>query len=436
VRRRDALRLVAAGALGASVMRPQPRRPNLLLILADDLGWGDVGFNGRRDWPTPNLDRLARQGTVFTRWYSAATVCAPSRASLLTGKYTIHSGVKSNGDDLPRSEITFAEALKPLGYTTALIGKWHHGALPDGSFTHPLDQGFDSTFGFLDARHAWEHFPKTLWRGRQEETVSGFTADIFSEEAGRFIRDNRSRPFCLYLAYNEPHFHIEAPPDAVARFKGKFSEHDRNNPLRATYAAMIHRLDAGIGRVLKALDETGLTNDTLVVFSSDNGATFESGSKGVASFHDSNRPFRGQKRSLEEGGIREPGVVRWPGRVPAGRRFEEPVHMIDVMPSLVAAAGGAVDPAWKVDGLNLLDVWTGKAKLPERTLFWEWTSEGYDMYAAARGDFKLLRINGADFLYNIRLDPGERRTLAAEQPEIWKRLRSELEEWKRSESRL
>ncbi len=409
------------------------RRPNILMILADDLGFADVGFNGRKEWPTPNLDRLASQGTVFTRWYSGATVCAPSRACLLTGKYTIHNGVKTNGNDLPKSEVTFAEALRPLGYATGLIGKWHRGVLPDKSFTHPLDQGFDTTYGFLDARHAWEHFPKYLYRGRDEEPVKGYTADVFSDEAIKFIKGHRRQAFCLYLAYIESHFHVEAPEDELALFKGKFKEKDPSQPVNAAYAAMIHRLDKGIGRVLAALDETGLAANTLVVFTSDNGATFEAGNKGASNFHDSNRPFRGQKRSLEEGGVHEPAAVRWPGKVPAGRRSSAVMHNIDLLPTFLGAAGGAPDPAWNVDGVNMLDVWTGKVKPPERTVFWEWTSEGAQMYAAMRGDFKLLRIGNSDFLYNVRTDPGERRTLAAEYPEVFKQLRAELKAWQDSE---
>ena len=399
------------------------------MILADDMGWADAGFNGRKEWATPNLDRLAREGTVFDRWYTAMPLCAPSRACLLTGKYTIHNGVRTNTTDLPRSEVTIAQAVKPRDYTTALIGKWHRGVLPDGSFTHPLDRGFDSTFGYLDARHAWEHYPKTLWRGRESVPVTGYSADILSDEAVRFIRGHRTDPFFLYLAYIEPHFLIEAPEEEVALFRGKFREKDPNEPYNARYAAMIHRLDAGIGRVLNALDETGLTPGTLVVFSSDNGATFEAGNQGASNYHDSNRPFRGQKRSLEEGGLRMPSAVRWPGRVPAGRRSEEIIHMTDVMPTFVAAAGAMPDPAWKVDGVNMLDVWSGKAKAPDRTLFWEWQTEGGTMLAAMRGDYKLLDIGSNQFLYNVRQDIGERRTLQGEYPEIFKQLQGELKAW-------
>ncbi len=427
--RRDVLRLAGAGALSRIALRAQARRPNFVFLFADDLGWGDVGFNGRKTWTTPNLDRLASQGTIFTRWYTGMPLCAPSRACLLTGKYNIHNGVTSNSQDLPASEVTIAEALKPLGYSTALFGKWHRGRLPDGSFTHPLDQGFDQTFGFLDARHAWEHYPKYLFRGREKVDTKGYTADMFSDLAVEYIRSHRNQPFFLYVPYIEPHFIVEAPGEEVAKYRGKFKEKDPAKPYNANYAAMIHRLDAGIGRVLKALDETGLAGNTIVVFTSDNGATFEAGNQGTANYHDSNHPFRGQKRSLEEGGIRVPGLVRWPGNVPAGRVCDQPVHMMDVFPTLLAAAGGSPDPAWKVDGLNLIDVWRGKASVPERPLFWQWKAEGHDMSAAMRGDFKLLEISGSRFLYNLREDPGERRTLAAEYPDLFKQLQAELRAW-------
>ncbi|MGH9673602.1 MAG: sulfatase-like hydrolase/transferase [Bryobacteraceae bacterium] len=428
--RRNALRLGAAGALGA-LATAQPRRPNLIFLYADDMGWQDVGFNGRKEWSTPNLDRLASQGTTFTRWYTGSPLCAPSRACLLTGRYTLHHGVRTNAVDLPATETTLAEALKPLGYTTAIRGKWHRGNDGKGGFTHPLDQGFDTTFGYLEGRHAWEHFPKFLFRGREQETVEGYSADILAGEAAKFIRENRARPFYLYVPFIEPHFYIEAPEENLRKHRGRYAEKDPAKPYNAHYAAMIERLDAAIGTVLNALDETGLARDTLVVFSSDNGATFEVGNQGASNFHDSNRPFRGQKRSLEEGGIRVPGLARWPGGgIPAGRKFEHPVHMTDVFPTFLAAAGGAPDPAWKVDGRNLLDAWTGKTPMPERTLFWEFQAEGRDMWAAMRGDFKLLQIGRERFLYDLRSDPGERRTVFAEHPEMFKRLQAELEAWR------
>lgn len=431
VTRRDALRLLSAAALPQVRTRP----PNFLILYADDMGWSDVAFNGRRDWDTPNLDRLAAQGTRFTRWYTGSPLCAPSRACLLTGRYTIHHTVKNNSTDIPKSEVTLAEALQPHHYATALFGKWHRGRLPDGSFTHPLDQGFDQTYGYLDAKHAWEHFPKRFFRGREEVPVSGYSADILADTAIQYFRDHRVQPFYVQLSFIEPHFFIEAPDEDVAVYKGRFREKNPAEPYNARYAAMIHRLDTAIGRVLKALDDDGLADSTIVLFSSDNGATFESGNQGASWYHDSNRPYRGQKRSLEEGGIRVPGIVRWPGQVPAGRVFEQPVHMTDVMPSFLAAAGITPDPAWKLDGLNMLDVWRGQVPPPDRTLFWEFNTENIQMHAALRGDMKLLEIGGNVFLYNVREDPGERRTLAGERPDLLKQLRAELNAWKATETR-
>lgn len=413
------------------------RPPNIVFIFADDLGWGDVGFNGRTDWSTPHLDRLARQGTVFRRWYTAAVVCAPSRAALLTGKYTIHCGVTANNDDLPRNEVTLAEALKPLGYTTALIGKWHHGRPRPGEmdYVHPMDQGFDEFFGYTNARHAWEHFPKQLWDNRQMKPVSGYAATLLTDRAIDFATRNRDRPFFLYLAHIIPHLYIEAPQEDVALYRGKFPERDPTRPFNATYAAMITCLDREIGRLLKALDDLQLSDKTIVIFTSDHGATFEAGNQGAAWFHDSNRPFRGHKRNLWEGGIRVPGVVRWPGRVPAGKVSEEIVHMIDVFPTLLAAAGGKPDPAWKVDGVNLLPCWMGLAPAPERTLFWEWRSEGYHQLAAMRGNLKLVRIgNNRPELFDVVNDPAERRSVHGAYPQVFQQLERELQAWLNTET--
>ncbi len=412
----------------ATALAQAQAKPNLLFLFADDMGWADVGFNGRKEWQTPHLDRLAAQGTVFDRWYTACPLCAPSRAAVMTGKYGIHNTVRTNSTDLPTSEVTIAEALKPLGYTSALIGKWHHGNLPGGGFTHPLDQGFDSTFGYLDARHAWEHFPKTLFRGRDEVAVKGYSSDIIADEAIQFFRNHRDKPFYLNLSFTEPHFLIEAPEEDVKFYEGKFKEKDPSQPYNARYAAMIRRFDASVGRVLKALDDLGMASNTLVVFASDNGATFESGNKGASWFHDSNAPYRGHKRSLEEGGIRVPGIVRWPGKVSAGKRSDAIVNNIDVFPSFLAAAsGGSARP--EVDGVNMLDVWAGKAPAPDRTVFWEFKTEGVNMAAAMRGDFKLLDIGGNPNLFNVREDPRERRPIQGEYPENFQRLKKELADW-------
>ncbi len=431
------------------------RPPNIVLIFADDLGWGDVGFNGRTEWKTPHLDRLARQGTVFRRWYAGGVTCAPSRAVLLTGKYTIHNGAPGNQSDLPRGEVTVAEALKQRGYVTGLFGKWHHGRPRPGeqSYVHPLDQGFDEFFGFTNASHAWQKFPKELWDGRAMKPVSGYADTLFTDRGVDFLRRNKDRPFFLYLPYTNSHFNIEAPPGDVTEHKGTFTEKDPAKPLNATYAAMVTRLDKEVGRVLKALDDLGLAANTLVVFSCDHGATFEPNNQGTSAYHDSNRPFRGQKRTLWEGGVRVPGVVRWPGRVPAGRVSGEIVHMIDVLPTLLAAAGARPDPAWKVDGRSLLAVWAGREKAPERTLFWEWLAEGTFQLAAMRGDFKLVIPDRALFetvrdpgaakaggvsrqpeLYDVATDPAERRSVYFEHQPLARQLQQELLAWLATET--
>jgi len=450
--------LVASVFTTASAAAEGEKRPNVLLILADDLGWGDVGFNGRTEWATPNLDRLASRGTTFKRFYTAAVVCAPSRAALMTGKYTIHNGVSRNNDDLPASEVTLAEAFKGQGYATALFGKWHHGQPRDGrkTYVHPMDQGFDEFFGFTDAKHAWEKYPETLWHGRELKPVSGYSDDMFTDHAIDFLKRRKrtpkeganqaetpaakaTAPFFLYVPYINTHFNIEAPAEEVARHKGKFPEVDPERPIRATYAAMVTQLDKNIGRLLTALEELGLADDTLVVFASDHGATFESGNLGTSDFHDSNRPFRGQKRTLWEGGIRVPGIACWPGHVPAGIVSHEVVHMTDLLPTLLAAAGAQPEAAWQVDGLDLWPRWSGKANAQaspvDRTLFWEWRVEGSHQVAAMRGDLKLvITSSGRPELFNVVTDPAERRNAIAEHPELARRLQNELKAWLMTET--
>ncbi|MBV8230106.1 MAG: sulfatase-like hydrolase/transferase [Planctomycetaceae bacterium] len=431
-------RMIAPGllgllALGSGTEAAGPR-PNIVLILADDLGWGDVSFNGRTEWTTPNLDRMGTRGIIFKRFYTAAVTCAPSRAALMTGRATIHNGVTRNDDDLPAREVTIAEALKAQGYATALFGKWHHGKARDkdgpAAYVHPMDQGFDEFFGFTDAVHALEKFPKTLWNGRAQEPVSGYSDDLFTDHAVDFLKRHQGGPFFLYIPYTSSHYNIEVPDDELARHRGKFPERDSAWPVNATYAAMVTRLDRNVGRVLAALDELGLAEKTLVLFTSDHGATFEAGNLGASNFHDSNRPFRGQKRTLWEGGIRVPAIARWPGHVPAGAVSDDVTHMTDLFPTILGAVGAEPDPAWRIDGLDLGPVWTGTATAPERTLFWEWRSEGAHQLAAMRGRFKLV-ITGDERpeLFDIEADPAERRNVIAEHPELARDLRRALQAW-------
>jgi arylsulfatase A len=415
------------------------RPPNVVLILADDLGYGDVGFCGRTEWATPNLDRLAKEGTVFRRFYTAGVVCAPARAALLTGRYGIHNGVTGNGSlDLPAEEVTLAEGLKSRGYATGLFGKWHHGPPRPGkeTYTHPMDQGFDEFFGFTNARHAHQKFPAELFDGREKKPSKGYADALFTDRAIDFINRKKGGPFFLYLPYTAPHSAVEAPQEDLAEHKGRFKENDPAKPFNAHYAAMVTRLDKEVGRVTKALADAGVADDTLLVFSSDHGATFETLQRGAAVYHDSNRPFRGQKRTIWEGGTRVPTFVRWPGgNVPAGKDNADVLHMCDLMPTLLAATGAQPPAGVKMGGANVLDVLRGKAAAPQRTLFWEWREGGNTQLAAMRGNMKLV-VNGGNVpeLYDVEADPAERLNQAADHGPLTKQLKAELEDWLATES--
>jgi arylsulfatase A-like enzyme len=411
----------------------QPRPPNIIILLCDDLGYADLGFNGRKDWQTPNLDALAHQGTIFRRWYTAAAVCAPSRAALMTGRYSIHNGVTANHSyDLPADEVTIAQALKPHGYATALFGKGHHGHARPGSktYTHPMDRGFDEFFGFTDAKEAWQKFPKKLWDGREEKPVQGYADTLFADHTVDFIQRHKDQPFFIYTPFIATHGVVEAPENDIAEHNGHFKEKDPAHPYNAIYAAEVTRLDKEVARILKTLDDLNLANDTIVIFSSDHGATFENIEKGASIAHDSNYPFRGQKRTLWEGGVHVPGVVRWPGHVPSGVESQELIHMIDLFPTLLAAAGVQPNPAWHIDGVNLLDTWLGKSPSPDRTIFWEWDADGNLQYAAMHHNLKLIITSkNLPEMYDVVKDPSERIDIKTDHPKETKALHEQLTAW-------
>lgn len=436
--RRLAITFVALLILLTTKSQAAPRKPNIIIILADDLGYADVSFGGRKEWATPNLNRLALEGTIFRRWYTAAVVCAPSRAALMTGRYGIHNGVTGNGSlDLPAGEVTIAEALKPAGYATALFGKWHHGAPRPGAktYTHPMDQGFDEFFGFTDAVHAWQKFPTELFDGREMKPSEGYADTLFADHAINFIKQHKKDPFFLYVPLICSHGIPDAPPEEIEPFKGKFREKSATRPVNAIYAAEVTRMDRDIGRIMKTLDDLDLNKETIVIFSSDHGATFEKLAEGTSVYFDSNRPFRGQKRTLWEGGMRVPAVVRWMGHVPSRTDTHEVVHNCDVFPTLLAAAGVETDPNLKIDGQNMLDVWLGKAKAPDRTLYWEWREGGDAQFAAMHGDYKMVITGGNEpELFNVELDPAERRNIKAEKPDEAKAMKAVLVDWLATES--
>jgi len=374
IERREALRRLGALGLGAAAAssgclgarRPAeapPRpvrtdRPNILVIIADDLGYGDVGCYGCRDIKTPNIDGLARDGARLTQFYVAMPLCAPTRVSILTGRSPLRTSLPTNPDyrnpnsGLSPDEILIPEVLKQRGYVSGLVGKWHLGYAPK---FRPLRQGFDEYWGFLSGwadyyEHTYRQGTKWMFHNDTPINPKGYMTDLLGEHAVDFIRRHRDDPFYLQVAFNAPHWPEEAPPAYIQRSR------------RGVFGAMVECLDDNIGRILAALDELDLSRQTLVIFVSDNGADERHGGD--------NGPLKGGKGQLTEGGIRVPFVARWPGRIPAGIVVEEPVISMDIF-STVAAVAGAREPSGVViDGRNIIEVLEGRARSPHDTLYW------------------------------------------------------------------
>ena len=433
-------------AASASVtLHAQSRRPNIIVILTDDHGSGDLSCYGSAELRTPHLDSIARDGVVFTNWYANAARCAPSRAGLMTGRHPIRAGVPSNGPHLPASQKTIATLLKPHGYKTAAIGKWHLGVADSHS---PLDHGFDSFYGFhagcvdfYSHRYYWGD-PKTvnfhdLYRNRAEIFEDGqYLTERITAEAKQFIRQANAQPFFLYLAYNAPHYPMHAPQKYIDRFK--------HLPLeRRIYAAMIAAVDDGIGEIRALLQDLQLTSNTLIVFAADNGATTEprAGLNGQPATAGYNRGFRGFKFSLFDGGVHVPAVMAWPGRIPAGRTTSQIAAHYDLAPTLLAAAGLPEMPADHFDGINLWPAiakgevinrpplhWQNGPQLAIRKGQWKLTLNGYEANGGTDSR-KPKTGDDAIFLANLEQDPGEKRNLRGEFPAVAEALEKELKIW-------
>jgi arylsulfatase A-like enzyme len=431
-----ALLTITAGTHAAS---GQTRQPNIVLIVADDMGYGDIGVHGSKDIPTPNIDSLARAGVRFTDAYVTGPHCSPTRAALLTGRYQQRFGHEVNmgggaGPDagLPSSETTIANRLKAAGYRTALFGKWHLGS---AERLHPLARGFDEFYGFLGGEHSYvEAAPNgmnPLLEGRQPVEATGYLTDVLTNRAVDFIKREKARPFFLYLAYNAVHTPMHAPEKYLARFKGIASQQ------RRTYAAMLSALDDGIGRTLEALRAEGLDERTLVIFFSDNGGPTMTGTTINGS---SNGPLRGSKRQTWEGGIRVPFIIRWKGQVPEGKVDTRPIIQLDVLPTSLAAAGVEPKAEWKLDGVNLLPYVKGHVQQPpHEALFWRLFAH----MAIRKGPWKLVKtmegplleadvtnpdLSGAQ-LFNLADDIGETHDLAPARPEKVKELAGDWLRW-------
>jgi arylsulfatase A-like enzyme len=426
---------IASSVLGATEAGPtaQPARPNIVLILTDDMGYADIGVHGGREIATPHIDALMRGGVRFTNGYVTGPYCSPTRAGLLTGRYQQRFGHEFNasgGPGLPLTETTIADRLRAAGYRTGIFGKWHLGA--DEAY-RPLSRGFDEFFGFLGGQHSYlEVGVNPVLNGRTPAKAIGYLTDELGDRGIDFIRRHRARPFFLYLAFNAVHTPMQATDKYLARFATIADER------RRTYAAMLAAMDDAIGRVMDTIVSEQIEDNTLIVFLNDNGGPTMAGTTINGS---SNAPLRGSKRQTWEGGIRVPFALRWKGRLAPGVFDPRPVVQLDILPTALAAAGITVDPAWRLDGVNLLPFLTGAAKgLPHETLYWRL---GHHM-AIRRGDWKLVKtsegpvqpspvpfdLTGAE-LYNLSNDIGERRNLASSEPAKVRELADAWQRWNR-----
>jgi arylsulfatase A len=460
--------------------------PNIIYILADDLGYGELGIYGQKRIRTPNIDRLAREGMRFNQHYSGSPVCAPSRAALLTGLHTGHGYVRDNyelggfTDEEERGQLplkpgtfTLGRMLQQVGYQTAIIGKWGLGG--PGSTGVPNDQGFDYFYGYLDQKQAHNYYPTHLWRNREraplaneyfsphqrldgEPTAPGeyarfagteYAPDVMNQEALAFLRENQDRRFFLYLAYPLPHLALQVPSDSIGEYVNAFIEHPylgeegylpHPRP-RAAYAAMITRLDRYVGEVMDELKALGLDSRTLVFFTSDNGPTYTGGAD--TEFFDSNRELRGLKGSVYEGGIRVPFIARWPGQINAGSASGHISAFWDMMPTLAELTGA--DTPDGLDGISMLPTLLGKPGQREHDyLYWEYHGLWNGAQAVRMGRWKGVRLGGHDDpeapmeLYDLQLDVRETENVAAQHPDIVEKIAaimasrtpSEIEGWR------
>lgn len=421
--------ILSLAVLTASLLTVQAAesKPNILLIVGDDMGYSDVGFHKCKDIPTPNLDALAASGVRFTSGYVTGPYCSPTRAGLLTGRYQTRFGHEFNpggANGLPVTESTIANHLKTGGYVTGIVGKWHLGSQ---QMMHPQARGFDEFFGFLGGAHSYFN-AGGIMRGTTQIKELDYTTDAFGREAVAFVEKHKAEPWFLYLAFNAVHTPMNATDDRLAKFPNV------EDKQRRTYDAMMLAMDENIGKVLKALKESGQQENTLVCFISDNGGPTM---KGVTVNGSSNLPLRGSKRTTLEGGVRVPFVVAWPGHIKPGV-YEKPVIQLDLHATALAVAGVAAKPEWKLEGVDLLPFITGKAKgTPHEALYWQF---GQQM-AIRKGDYKLVKYdlaaeNGKGTsevkLYDLGKDIGEAKDLAATMPEKVKELQTAWNEWNKS----
>jgi arylsulfatase A len=421
------------GALGAATLAGArwlkaagERKPNIIFVLSDDVAQGDLGCYGQRLIKTPRLDRMAAEGTRYLQAYCGTTVCAPSRSSLITGLHTGHCPIRANREiqpegqmPLPAGTVTIAQVLKSAGYATACIGKWGMGMFDTtGS---PLKVGFDHFFGYNCQRHAHSYFPTYLYRDDQRFELPGndgkgvgkiYAQNLVANETLDWVQKQKDRPFFLFYSVTLPHGRFEI--DDVGQYAGT-----NWTPVQKNYAAMVTRLDSDIGRLLDLLKELQIDENTIVFVAGDNGSSFSPTSELGRHFNQAGNGLRGFKRDLYEGGLRQAALVRWPGKVPAGRVSEEPWAFWDFFPTAVELAHAKMPPGFQPDGLSLVSFLRG-GPAPKREYFYWELHEQASLQAVRFGDWKAVR-NGPSApieLYDLKTDPGESKNLAAEKPEL------------------
>ena len=415
--------------------------PNVLLIFVDDLGYCDTELYGCDTVPTPNINRLADEGVLFTDGYVSSPVCSPSRAGLLTGRHQQrfgHEFLPSTAADstsgLPMGEVTLADVMRDAGYVTGMVGKWHLGVQKQ---FHPTNRGFDEFFGmttwgadYVDPTRDdvkairrprrpvptgnWERGIDTVQRGTTPVAEGEYLTEAFTQEAIAFINKHKERPFFLYL----PHLAVHGPLQVTQKYYDRFP-HIKDESSRI-YAAMTSALDDGIGEVLDALEQNGLDDNTLVIFTSDNGA-------GVADYC-SNEPLRLGKQTMFEGGVRVPFAIKWPGKIPKGTTYEHPISTLDIFPTVLAAAGVSPPTDIALDGVDLMPYLSGSnSEKPHDKLFWR----AGNIWATRDGDWKLIYAADRHWLYDLSADIGEKTNLADKRPDMVKEMTASFEQWNR-----
>ena len=432
--------LAAALLLGASSQAHAQRPPNVVLVMMDDLGYGDLGSYGASDVRTPNIDRLAREGVRLTDAYASGPVCTPTRAALISGRYPQRVGLEwfltlSPADrerGLPASGESLPALLKTIGYATGLVGKWHLGWKPEFG---PIAHGFDEFYGFLSGAHSYYTDraeiarvgagAPDLFENTTPVAATGYLTDEITRRAVGFIARHADGPFFLQVAYNAVHWPFEPPdrPPTEAELRAgrplRQMPDDSVTATRQDYVRMLERADRGVGEILAALDRRGVTNNTLVIFTNDNGGEWLS----------RNAPLFHRKGTLWEGGIRVPLILRWPGQLPRGQVSKQVAITTDITASILAATGARPPASYSPDGIDILPILRGKAPLLERRLFWRGARPDRQQRAVRVGQWKLLVDASQLLLFDLEADPGERTDLAARRPDLVATLRRLLADW-------